>query len=265
MDIVIKGAKVILDILLLIILIIIVFIMHNSLFYNTGSTGKNNVQSISPFSFSDKAVTYNTKVDSVIASTETNKPGIGEGLREDILNRAKAMTEVKWVPKYNLIDKKGQYTFIKGKTYEGVPYSMDLVQVTSSKDFLDKITNSKTIYGNDCSGFVSAAWAIKRQTTLSLYNVIKAGSKIDGQAVIQIAWEDLKPGDALLMENGNGKGHVMLYIGADKNISDNLNVYEQNIATAVPLAPIPVARRAVRSKSSLIKNGYRPIRLMGNT
>jgi hypothetical protein len=54
----------------------------------------------------------------------------------------------------------------------------------------------------------------------------------------------------------------MLYIDSE---NDKLNVYEQNIATAVPFNPIPVARKDVRSKSNLIKSGYIPIRLMGTT
>ena len=91
----------------------------------------------------------------------------------NILSIAKAMTEVKWTPKYTMTDKDGHYTFTKGKTYTGIPYSMGPYQASSSDDFISKISVSNKILGNDCSGFVSAAWGISRQTTLSLYNLVE--------------------------------------------------------------------------------------------
>ena len=183
-------------------------------------------------------------------------------LKEEILNRAKAMTEVKWTPKHNFIEKKCFYIFIKGKTYQGVPYSMDPYQVSSPNNFLYKINKSEILYGNDCSAYVSAAWGISRQTTLSLYNDIKNRGKIGNKYVCKISWNDLKPTDALLIDNGKGKGHIMLYINSDKKNSDNLNVYEQNISTIIPFEPIPVARKDIRSKRKLMKEGYIPIRLI---
>lgn len=262
----IKGIKIILNIFASIVLLLfVVFIFtltHNP---DRGNISPNNIKSILPFSLSDNDITYNIKADPNISKTKTDSSDLSEVLREEILNRAKAMTEVKWTPMYNLIGKKCFYIFIKGKTYHGVPYSMDPYQVTSPNDFLSKINNSKILYGNDCSGFVSAAWGLSRQTTLSLYNAVKDGSKIDGKSVCQISWDDLKPADALLIDNGKGKGHVMLYIDSDKKNSDNLNLYEQDISTVIPFEPIPAARRDVRSKSKLMKNGYIPIRLMANT
>lgn len=255
---ILKRVKVLLNIFASIILLIFVAIIF---------TPSHNIQraNILSFSLSNKDIIYNNKPDSDIVKTQINNSGMSDVLREEILNKAKAMTEVKWTPKCNLIDNKGLYIFIKGKTYHGVPYSMDTYQVTSSDDFLSKINNSKILYGNDCSGFVSTVWGISRQTTLSLYNALKDGSKIDGKSVCKISWDDLKPADALLMDNGKGEGHIMLYIDSDKKNSDNLNVYEQNISTVIPFEPIPVARRDVRSKSKLIKNGYIPIRLIGDT
>jgi hypothetical protein len=138
---------------------------------------------------------------------------------------------------------------------------MDLYQTMSPQDFLNKIKGSNILYGNDCSGFVSATWGVSRQTTLTLYNAAKNGTKIDGRTVCEIPWEDLRPGDALLIDNGKGKGHVMLYINTDTKKSDNINVYEQDIQTIIPFEPIPVARKDVRSMSTMIKEGYIPIRL----
>jgi len=228
------------------------------------STKLNNIVKISSFSLSDNDIIYNTKVASSIPKVKTKDESKSNVLKEKILNRAKAMTEVKWIPDHNLSDKNCTYTFIKGKTYQGVPYSMGLYQVSSPENFLSKINKSKILYGNDCSGLVSTAWGIKRQTTLSLYNDIKNGSKIGNKYVCQISWNDLRPTDALLLDDGKGKGHIMLYINSDEKNSNNLNVYEQNISTVTPYEPIPVARKDVRSKSKLMKTGYIPIRLVGN-
>jgi len=229
---------------------------------NSRSTDQNSIQKNSSFFLSKNDISYNTKNDSTIHKVKTNDEGKSNVLEQEILSRAKAMTEVEWIPDHNLIDKKSSYIFIKGKTYHGVPYSMGAYQVSSPKNFLSKINNSKIIYGNDCSGLVSAAWGITRQTTLSLYNDVKNGNKIGGKRVLQISWDDLKPADALLLDNGKGKGHIMLFINSDKKNSDTLSVYEQNIPTVIPYEPIPVARRDERSKSKLIKKGYIPIRLM---
>jgi hypothetical protein len=172
------------------------------------------------------------------------------------------MVEVKWSPQYNIIDKYGSYVFVKGKSYYGIPYSENLYQVSSVSNFLSKIRNSEILYGNDCSGFVSAAWGISRQTTLTLFNAVKNGIKIDGKTVSEISWNDLRAGDALLIDNGKGDGHIMLYIDADSKNSDDLNVYEQDIETIIPFEPLPVARKDVRYKSTLMKEGYIPIRLL---
>ncbi|MBU3160703.1 hypothetical protein KPL37_13205 [Clostridium frigoris] len=251
----IKSIKKIVTYTSIITLFIIAFIMFSpKITSNTRNINQNS--KIQPFSLSNNAITYNTKVPN---------PCMPDVLKQKILNRAKAMTEVKWIPMHNLVEKKCSYIFIKGKTYRGVPYSMDLYQVSSPSNFLSKISKSKILYGNDCSSLVSTAWGINRQTTLSLYNHVRSGSKIGKNLVCQVSWNDLKPTDALLLDNGKGKGHIMLYINSDKENSDNLNVYEQNISTVVPFEPIPVARKDVRSKSKLIKKGYIPIRLIAIT
>ena len=246
--------------MLFLFIFIIVITVHN----NIKNTKVNNVVKISSFNLSDDAIIYNTKVVSSVTKMKTQDAKKDNLLKEKMLNRAKAMTEVKWIPDYNLRDKNCNFIFIKGKTYKGVPYSMALYQVSSPKNFLSKINNSRVIYGNDCSGLVSTAWGIKRQTTLSLYNDIKNGNKIGNKYVCKISWDDLKPTDALLLDDGKGKGHIMLYINSDIKNSNNLNVYEQNISTISPYEPIPVARKDVRSKSKLIKKGYIPIRLVEN-
>lgn len=186
--------------------------------------------------------------------------------RKEVLSRAESMTEVKWTPKSDLVDKYGNYTFKKNTVFYGVPYSKDNYQVTSADEFLKKITDSDKILGNDCSGFVSAAWGISRQTTLSLFDAATKRKKIDGKNVYKISWEALESGDALLRDNGKGEGHIMLFINYDADDKDKLYVYEQNIGdtdmegTAVSDI-IPVARKSEKSKAYLKKEGYFPIRL----
>ena len=213
------------------------------------------INDLTPFKLKDTDIT-NKEIPNNEGLNNIVKPE-----KSDILSIAKAMTEVKWVPKYTMIDKDGRYTFVKGKTYTGIPYSMGPYQASSSDDFLSKINSSNKILGNDCSGFVSAAWGISRQTTLSLFDLVKSGNKIDGKSVSRISWEDLKPGDALLLEKGNGKGHVILYINIDAKNTDSIHVYEQNVGTFIPFKPIPVAREDIRSKKALQSKGYFPIRL----
>lgn len=94
-----------------------------------------------------------------------------------------------------------------------------------------------------------------------MYDAIKYNNKIDGKSILLISWNELKPGDALLMGNGNGKGHIMIFVGFDVKNSDNLHVYEQNIATMVPLELLPEAREDIRSEKTLKYFGYVPIRI----
>jgi len=219
-------------------------------------------KSIIPFSFNDKDITYdNENSEKLIPDTQIDEvPNVN---RTDVIERAKAMAEVKWVPNFDIKNKYGNYTFKKGKTYTGIPYTMDIYQVSSVSDFLSKIKTSKEVYGNDCSGFVSTAWGLSRQTTLTIFNSVKHGSLINGRLISEIPWEDLKPGDALLKDNGKGDGHIMLYNNTDSNNPDHLYVYEQNISTITPNGDLPVARKDMRSKENLKNNGYFPIRLQG--
>lgn len=281
MNIVFKSAKFIFNVLVIFIIFIIslnYLILNTPKFQTIPGTNvldssnlvqnitsiNNSLKNIIPFKLDNDEVIYNKSDGFNMSSSSILKPSENvesNASRMDILNRAKAMTEVEWTPSYNLTDKYCNYVFIKGKTYHGIPYSMDSFQATSKDSFLSKITGSKTLYGNDCSGFVSAAWGIKRQTTLSLYEAVKYGKKVDNRIVTSIAWEDLKPGDALLLDNGKGKGHIMLFIDIDDTNKDKINVYEQNIITTSPYGSMPVARKEIHSISSLKKEGYIPIRL----
>jgi hypothetical protein len=269
MEIIVNTTKTIINVFITLIIIILIFIMLinpkiNNI--NRTSVGKANIetdQSIVPFTFNNEDITYDNTTDDENLIPETDIDKVPEIKRTDVISRAKAMVEVKWTPKYNIKNNYGKYTFKKGKTYTGIPYTMDIYQVSSVNDFLSKIKASKEVFGNDCSGFVSIAWGISRQTTLSIFNSVKNGNKINGRLISQIAWEDLESGDALLKDNGKGEGHIMIYDNTDSKNSDNLFVYEQNVATKVPYEALPVARKDIRSKAALKDYGYIPIRMQG--
>lgn len=254
MRILTKGFKLILNVFVTLILIVFIIAIFTPAANQDSNINKNinKFFNIMPFDVNNDDISYENNI---------NKPTTLSTSRGEVISRAKAMAEVKWTPKYNLVDKKASYTFIKGKTYYGVPYSKDPYQINSSDNFLKKISSSKIIYGNDCSGFLSAVWGVSRQTTLSFYNAVKRNKKIDGNSVTEISWNDLMPGDAILMDDGKGDGHVMLYAETDSKDSDKIYVYEQNVATSVPYEPIPVARKDQRSIKNLKKIGYFPIRL----
>lgn len=260
-----KFIKVVINIsitlvLVSVILFSLIFIILNAKTPNYSSNlSIAKVQAVLPFNINSKDITYDNMPNN--DNIKLNQDGTGID-STSVLSRAKAMVEVKWIPKYNLVDKYGYFIFVKGKTYYGIPYSMGIYQVNSPNDFLSKINESKNIIGNDCSGFVSAAWGISRQTTLSLLTAVKSGSKIDGKLISEVSYDDLRAGDAFLLDDGKGKGHIILYINTDKNNSDKVSVYEQNVSTIVPYEPLPVARMDDRSITKLKKAGYIPIRLI---
>lgn len=255
MRILTKGFKMLLNVFVTLILIVFIIAIFTPAANQDSNVNKNinKFFNIMPFDIKNDDIGYEDNSE--------NQPAKLSVSRDEAINRAKAMVEVKWTPKYNLVDKTTSYVFQKGKTYYGIPYSRDSYQITSSNDFLKKIEKGKTLYGNDCSGFLSAVWGITRQTTLSFYNAVKQNKKVDGNSVAEISWNDIMPGDAILMDDGKGNGHVMLYIGKDSKDSDKIYVYEQNVATSVPYEPIPVARKDERSVKNLKNIGYFPIRL----
>lgn len=128
--------------------------------------------------------------------TPTPTPNVSQA-RKDIIARAQAMVDMKWTTPKQFSGWKGQTTFKTGTKYTGMPYSQTGNQMTSPSNFTNSIKNysgSLTLtspqtqprFGNDCSGFVSAAWGISRHTTSTLPNVSK-----------EISYNDLQPGDIL--------------------------------------------------------------------
>lgn len=90
-------------------------------------------------------------------------------------------------PTKDLVGWKGQYIFKKNTRYSGIPYSQTEYQkddagfkdALSKSDFYDSYTrfgNTMPKYGSDCSGFVSFAWGVPRETTASFVQKIKNGT-----------------------------------------------------------------------------------------
>jgi hypothetical protein len=167
--------------------------------------------------------------------------------QNEIIKRAKDMTYVKWIPPEDIVMWNSNEKFQKGKRYEGIPYTWSTNQVRSSKEFLQDLNSKNKLeymesnyiepnYGNDCSGFVSAAWNIPRCTTYTIKKYAK-----------NIGFEELKPGDALLSEF-----HIMLFSNWNNTNHSSLTVYEQTP---------PKARIQIYTVSYLKSKKYQPIRL----
>ena len=134
------------------------------------------------------------------------------------------MVEVKWTSPITFLGwrAKASYTIKKGSTNTGIPYSQTVNQVRSGKEFkksLSKMTYSyqrfgitMPRYGNDCSGFESAALGISRKTTSTLPN-----------CTVKISYNDLKPGDII----NKAGSHVILFAGWADALKTKMNVYEQ--------------------------------------
>lgn len=241
--------------LILMTFLILTYVISANTFTSHGTYTNKNIK---PFTIDSSQISHNT------ADASIDDGDIPESVRQDELKRAEEMINVKWTPKYNFLDKEGKFIFIKGKTYCGIPYSMGSFQASSANDFLKKINTDKNLYGNDCSGFISAAWGIKRQTTYTFLSAVKNGGDVGGFPLCEISWNNLKPGDGLLLDDGKGNGHVMMFVGMDSKDNDKLYVYEQNVSTIVPFEPIPAAREDQRSEKTLKDDGYIPVRLIKN-
>lgn len=205
-----------------------------------------------------------------------------------ILERARKMCSLTWTPQNNLAGWKAKYTFKKGVTYKGIPYSQTEYQkndasfspLVKNKDFYSKYTRfdiTMPKYGNDCSGFVSFCWGLGRNTTYTFFEglrktnkdfkhlwdkILQVGSynvNNPSESDLKAAYKQLKPGDALLTYKN---GHIMLYWKQD---GDYFVFYEQTPNTSIcPDQPYPTCRVIRRKITDLARQAYMPIRLKGN-
>jgi len=164
---------------------------------------------------------------------------LSQGVK-NILLRARQMYEVTWTP---LADVQADSftcpgTFVKGQTYQGIPYGQpvhkgryvgsnatidEFVAATkninsdmyktkgeNTYNYTQQVGNKQIRYcpyfSNDCSGFVSYAWGIKRMTTSS-FSSKKTKDGSSGYKDLGKDINKLEPGHAICTD---GSGHIIL-------------------------------------------------------
>lgn len=199
----------------------------------------------------DISVVVLNQVDLLNLKNAINTMSLTSSERQQIDARADAMVYLKWTPTKNIRGWKNKKTFLANTTYTGIPYSQTAYQKNESgflsamnnADFYEaytRVLNGTSIimpkYGNDCSGFVSFAWNISRQTTSSFISGIKnktyvqVGSyNISNPSYNELisSYHNLQRGDAVVKE-----GHTFL-ITANWPDSNKVMVYEQTPYSAI--------------------------------
>ncbi|MCX7749938.1 MAG: hypothetical protein N2645_24115 [Clostridia bacterium] len=201
-----------------------------------------------------------------------------------MVQRAEEMLNVKWRPAKDL-RKWRSGVFTAGTDYIGVAYSQTWYYQKSGEEFKKSLEEKKDFYenfsvktykgeivacpkyGNDCSGFVSFAWGISRQSTYSMFDAFekkdasfksmwgrleKVGPndfslRNPSKEHLYAAYDHLKTGDALL-----NNGHVMFFYKKVEGSKDQYIVYEQTP---------PKAKITIFTKSTLADKKYVPVRL----
>lgn len=156
------------------------------------------------------------------------------------------MLNVEWIPTQILVGWRGNHDFPAGKKVIGIPYTQNrqknaagFLAVLSAADFYDSKPVNGTImptYGNDCSGFLSFAWNISRQTTYTFTEGIKNGTYAQvgsysanaekpNQSDLKNSYNYLKRGDGLVCRIGKD-GHALLVAVPDPE-NEVVHVYEQ--------------------------------------
>jgi hypothetical protein len=185
--------------------------------------------------------------------------------RDSILAKASAMYNFTWVPTRNVRGWKGNTTFEAGKSYRGMPYSQTAYQKDNT-GFLNALSNDSTFYddytrfdiimpkyGSDCSGYVSFAFGISRQTTASFITGIKNGTypKVGSYNANSPSYNDLynaygslQYGDAVVKD-----GHAFLIAHSYGSSGTSYICYEQTP---------PSAQYTIWTRSDLANKGYMP-------
>ena len=137
-------------------------------------------------------------------------PTLSQG-QENIVKRARQMTQIRWTPSRDVVGWKSEFTYRAGTTYQGLPYGQPVYASyvpweTSLLDFLRAVNSPDSrmytayseyagrapYYSVDCSGFVSWAWGLGgRQTTRTLGEF---STKISTSS-----YEDAQVGDCLCL------------------------------------------------------------------
>ena len=167
--------------------------------------------------------------------------------RVAVLDKARRMAMIMWTPKESFPTwqgENGKYNpvkaldgtvtnkFIAGKTYAGIPYSMDnrghdevawqkFVDAgnTTSIMMTSKYggRNATTAYGVDCSAFVCLA--LREVPGYSKLDLMGTATMISSPLFIRLnSINDMLPGDLFLVHIENVHEHVMMYVGKKDNL-----------------------------------------------
>lgn len=207
----------------------------------------------------EETIDVAAKIEEILDAQETIMPySMSATERESAVSIAKGMVEVQWTPTKYLTGWRGNsnYSFPAGQTVTGIAYSQTAYQKDkdgflnslSYSDFYSSYTrtiNKQEItmpkYGSDCSGFVSYAWSISRNTTTGFLQGLKAGtySPVGGayyrisdtysiinydDVLMKTAFASIQKGDALIKS-----GHMFLVAA---NGTEVVYVYEQTPKSA---------------------------------
>lgn len=133
----------------------------------------------------------------------------------------------------------GVSVYPKGTTVNGIIYTQNIQMgleefkdALKRSDFYEPVRGKKVMpmYGNDCSGFVSIAWGLGRNTTGTFLEGINRGrfKKVGSYNAVKPtkdsllnSYKDLQPGDALVKD-----GHVILVASVDLS-GQKVTIYEQ--------------------------------------
>ncbi|MEO3946382.1 hypothetical protein [Gorillibacterium sp. CAU 1737] len=173
--------------------------------------------------------------------------GFSASDRTTVVDKAKGMVNMTWTPTKDVRGWKNNTTFKANTKYTGMPYSQTenqkdkdgFTKAMSATDFYTNYTRFDIImprYGNDCSGFVSFAWGISRQTTSGFVSGIQDGtyakvgtynSSTPTKADLKAAYKKLAAGDAVVKS-----GHTFL-IASNDTTNSKVYAYEQTPNLAV--------------------------------
>lgn len=158
---------------------------------------------------------------------------------QNIVKRARQMTQIQWTPQADITGWGGGVTYRAGVTYTGLPYGQPVYAdyvpwETDLEGFLDAVNNPNSLmytssstynkqapyYSIDCSAFVSWAWGLSsRQTTASIKNF---ATKISDSS-----YEGMEVGDCLCKSGS----HVVLITDITYDSSGNISAVEVSEAT----------------------------------
>ena len=180
------------------------------------------------------------------SSSSTSTSTSSTGSRQKALDYMYSMATIKWTAGANFTTTKGG-SWVKGRTYYGIPYSQNTKAQISLATFKNKLSSNGTISSdigqNDCSYAVTLAWRqVDSNSPISWTGGITPGStnfpKVgsytyssntattctnNGKTKMFAAYDCLQPGDALLRRyttTVNGKsvtyGHIIMVVSVDK-------------------------------------------------